>query len=109
LHNSDDAYRRLASAYLRLGKMNEALGAYQKAIQVGPHYWANYKELGKAYLEGGDYEKGLAALQRVVELAPAISTGYANVGVVYFSQGKFKAIPYFKKGLARTFVLQANS
>jgi tetratricopeptide (TPR) repeat protein len=49
--NSDDAYRRLASAYLRLGKMNEALGAYQKAIQAGPHYWANYKELGKAGLE----------------------------------------------------------
>jgi hypothetical protein len=76
--------------------MNEALGAYQKAIQVGPHYWANYNELGKA-------------LQRVAELAPAISTGYANLAVVYFSQGKFKAIPYFKKGLARTFVLQANS
>lgn len=101
--NSDDVYRRVAAAYLRSGQKNEAIEAYQKAIQMGPYYWANYNALGNAYDELGDYDKAFTAFQRVVELAPEISFGYENVGVVYFSQGKFKeAISYFQKALAIT-------
>jgi tetratricopeptide (TPR) repeat protein len=101
--NSDEAYRRLATANLRLGKKNEAMEAYQKALQIGPYYWANYNAIGNAYYELGDYDRALTAFQRIVELAPEISIGYENVGGVYFSQGKFKeAIQYWEKALAIT-------
>ena len=94
-------YRRLARAYLRWGKKNEAIENYQRAIKAGPYYWRNYADFASANGEPGNYKEAVSAFQRVIELTPENILGYQGVGGVYFSEGKFKgSIPYYRKALA---------
>ena len=83
-------YRGLGKAYLTLGQKEQALQAYQKAIDINPYYWFNYNSLGQAYSQLGEYDKALIALRRVIELEPENSFGYLNVGVILLSAGKIR-------------------
>jgi tetratricopeptide (TPR) repeat protein len=57
--NSDEGYRGLGKAYLALGQKEQALHAYQKAIDINPYYWVNYNSIGLAYSDLGEYDKAL--------------------------------------------------
>ena len=45
--NSDEAYRALGDAYLTAGQGDEAIQAFQKAVETNPYYWMNYEMAGE--------------------------------------------------------------
>ncbi|MGB9119853.1 MAG: protein kinase, partial [Candidatus Angelobacter sp.] len=44
--SGDEAYTGMASAYERLGKLNDAEKTYQQVINLRPRYWKGYNQLG---------------------------------------------------------------
>ena len=46
-------YTNIGLAYLREGKLDEAIRSFQDAIRVNPLYLSAYFELGRAYAEKG--------------------------------------------------------
>ncbi len=48
--NSDEGYRRLGDVYLATGKEDDAIQAYQQAIDANPYYWLNYNRMGTVVL-----------------------------------------------------------
>jgi tetratricopeptide (TPR) repeat protein len=98
--NSDEAYRRLGSAYARAKNKELALKNLLKAIELNEYSWTNFNALGVTYLGFGDDEKALAAFRKVTTLEPDYAGGYTNLGSVYYGQGKWaECIPFYKKAL----------
>jgi tetratricopeptide (TPR) repeat protein/tRNA A-37 threonylcarbamoyl transferase component Bud32/TolB-like protein len=87
--SSDGAYTGMASAYERLGKLNDAEKTYQQVISLRPRYWKGYNQLGSFYFRQAQYDKCAAMFQKVAELTPDSFRGYANLGAVYLAEGKY--------------------
>lgn len=87
--SSDAAYTGMASAYERLGKLNDAEKTYQQVINLRPRYWKGYNQLGIFYCRQSQYDKCAAMFQKVAELTPDSFRGYANMGAAYLADGKY--------------------
>jgi tetratricopeptide (TPR) repeat protein/predicted Ser/Thr protein kinase len=88
--SSDGAYTGMASAYERLGKLNDAEKTYQQVINLLPRYWKGYNQLGIFYFRQAQFDKGAAMFQKVTELTPDSFRGYANLGGLYLAEGKYE-------------------
>jgi serine/threonine-protein kinase len=97
---SDGAYTGMASAYERLGKLNDAEKTYQQVVNLRPRYWKGYNQLGIFYCRQSQYDKCATMFQKVAELTPDSFRGYANMGAAYLADGKYsEAIQPLKKSL----------
>ena len=52
---SADVASRLARAYLAIGRAEEAIQAYERAITLDPYHWVGYGALGTALMGLGQY------------------------------------------------------
>ena len=96
-----DAYRELAKAYERLGKLKEAESTYLNAKVVRSNYWAAHNELGGFYFRLGRYAEAEKEFQTVVELTPDNARGYSNLGAVAYTQKRYQeAATMFEKSAA---------
>lgn len=63
-----DAWNELGHAHRRLGNMDPALAAYDKALKIDPKHRGAHEYLGEAYLQMGDLaraERELKALDSI--------------------------------------------
>ena len=96
-----DAYRGLAKAYERLGKLGEAESTYRNAIVARPNYWAAHSELGGFYFRQGRYAEAEKEFQTVVQLTPDNARGYSYLGVAALAQNHYEdAARLFEKSVA---------
>jgi tetratricopeptide (TPR) repeat protein len=84
-----DAYRRLGRVYQANNQFDEALIAYQKAIEAQPDYYKPYQELGTFYLHRARYEEAVNAFKKMVDLAPDLSDAHFALATVYTDLGRF--------------------
>ncbi|MDQ6676813.1 MAG: tetratricopeptide repeat protein, partial [Acidobacteriota bacterium] len=98
--SSDEAYRRLGNAYVKIKNKDSARRNLKKAIAINPYSYANFNALGLAENNFGDSNAAITAFKKVIQLQPDYAGGYNNVGSIYYNQGKWnECIPYFKKAL----------
>jgi tetratricopeptide (TPR) repeat protein len=106
------AMNNLAHAYLRAGRLNEALELCNKTLELSTRInylkgiGAAYNTLGNAYGQIADYPRALENLQKGLETRIkvndkiAIAGSYNNIGIIYYSLSDFpKAIDYMQKAL----------
>jgi serine/threonine-protein kinase len=86
---NDDAYRGLADAYERLGKLSDAERTYRRAIELRPRYWSGYSWLGTFYYHQARYANAAAMFSQVIALAPDSIRGYYDLGETYNSEGRY--------------------
>src|SRR5437879_7587171 len=67
---NDDAYRGLADAYERLGKLGDAEKTYRRAIELRPHYSVAYSWLGAFYYYHALHAMSASMFSPVSLLAP---------------------------------------
>ena len=65
--------------YISTGKMDEAIGAYKKAVEIKPDYADAYNNLGNTYKDKGKYEKAIALYKKAISLNPSSSDMYYNL------------------------------
>ena len=87
--NSDDAYRRLATAYRQAGRLEDALHMQEEAIRVNPYYWLNHNAMGAAAFRIGDTVRAEEAFNKVIELEPDNVNGFNNLGAIYLTTGRY--------------------
>ena len=86
----------LGHIYKRLGKDNETVTAYQRAVELAPNSYYPHFALGQAYAALRQYEKAIAALTRSADYAIAtksatlddLTTLYKTLGRAYFSRDR---------------------
>ena len=98
---NDEAYRGLALAYERLGKLVEAEKIYRRAIELRPHYWGGYDWLGGFFFRQARYANAAEMFTQVVALVPDSFRGYSSLGGIYILQGRYaEAIAMLERSVA---------
>jgi Flp pilus assembly protein TadD len=86
---ADDAVcRRIADAYYKLGRYQDAERMYQRAIDLRPSYWENYNQKGYFYLQTGEFEKAKRMYRTVINLRPESDLGYSNLAGTLIMAGQ---------------------
>lgn len=79
----------LGSLYLRTGRLDEAIEAFQKSIALAPDGFRGYRNLGVAYYMQGKLGEAASQFQKALAIQPDASL-YANLGTIQFSQGLYE-------------------
>jgi tetratricopeptide (TPR) repeat protein len=98
---------KLANAYNRLGKREEAIAAFLRADKTWPNSPVLFNNLGWTYGQVGRTKDQVAALRRAVQLRPRYATARRNLAVVLLKQGdragaeeQYRAIKEFDEDTA---------
>ena len=74
----------------KAGKMKEAAGLFEKAVQAGPDNFNAWNNLGLALRKIGKNEEAIKAYQRAITKKPDFALVYKNLGIVFEQMGKKK-------------------
>jgi tetratricopeptide (TPR) repeat protein len=70
-------------AFHKLNRIEDAIGRYQKALDVKPDYKEAQLNLGICYLDRGGYDKAIATFIDLIGKAPEMWQPYYNAGLAY--------------------------
>src|SRR5208282_248957 len=70
-------------------RWNEAIDAFNKALELNPKYAAAYYNRGAAYYYLGSYNQAIADYNKAIELNMKDAMVYYNRGSAYYSLGKY--------------------
>ena len=89
---------RLGDAYDAVGRTDDAIAAYRRAIELKPSF-AYYNNLGGIYGRAGKIEDASASYQKAAELDPAqAAQAWRNFGITMYNASKYKeAVEPLKK------------
>ena len=100
-HNSINLYNILGAANRGLGKLDEAIDAYTKAISIKPDFADAYSNIGNALKEQGKLEEAIDTYKKAISIKPDFAEAYYNMGVTLREQGKLdEAIDAYTKALS---------
>lgn len=74
------------NAYFQAGQLEQAVAAYQKAIELKPDYQAVYANLGVAYYQLEQLDLAAAQYEKALELDPADGEVAYNLGALKLQQ-----------------------
>jgi eukaryotic-like serine/threonine-protein kinase len=106
---SDD----LGVLLLRMGRIDEAVAAFQRSVALAPDSVISHRNLGGAFYLQGKLAEAAAEFQAALEISPHASI-YSNLGTIYFAQGFYpKAVDAFERalrmpGAANDYLVWAN-
>ena len=85
---------------IKLGKRNEAVQHYERALQLKPDYAQAHNNLGLELAAQGKREEAWRHFEQALQLKPDYADAHHNLGFALFTRGKVsEAIPYFERAL----------
>ena len=88
----------LGHAYQQLGRLEEAIEQYKRAVAINPDDFKAHYNLGVVYDEQGLSEKAIQSYQRAIQANPAYPNVRFNLGIIYQKRGEIdRAIVHFRK------------
>ena len=95
-----ETYFKRGVNYLEQGKYEQAIGNFNKAIELNPKYANAYYNRGVAYYSKGEYDKAIADYTKAIELNPKFAKAYNDRGIAYKNKGEYdKAIADYTKAI----------
>jgi Flp pilus assembly protein TadD len=88
------------NALVNLGKVDEAIAEYQKAIERHPDLGWSYDNLGRAYLQKGRVHDAIACFQKACDIKPTDALARFDLGNALLRNGKVdEAIVSYQEAL----------
>jgi len=86
--------------YSDIGRYDEAIAAYHRAVELESQWAAPYIGLGSVYRNLGRYDEANSVYQRAIELDPQWAAPYAGLGFVYCDAGYYdEAIAVYQRAI----------
>ncbi len=82
-------YLTLGEAYVKMGRMEEALESYRRALEFDPHDPQGYLSVGNIYAWKKDYTAAEQLYLKAIMLDPQSAETYNNLGNIYFETGNY--------------------
>jgi tetratricopeptide (TPR) repeat protein len=94
-------YNNLANAYAKQGKVDEAIKAAQRAVEIQPDYGVAHYNLGNLYMQQGRVEMARRHFEESLRLLPNYAEAHSNYGQLLAESGDLAAgMEHFKKAIA---------
>lgn len=81
-------YNLLGNAYEHVGRKDEAIAAYKKAIETNPNYEIPCYNLGTIYYQSGRKDEAIKLYEKAVAIKPSYADAYMNLGSAYYDTGR---------------------
>jgi tetratricopeptide (TPR) repeat protein len=98
-----EPYHALGDLYLRPPRplVDEAIKAYNKAIEVRPFYAEAHVGLGDALAAKGEVDKAIASYQRGIEHNPVNAKAHVGLGKIYYTEKGlyYESVTAYKKAI----------
>ena len=85
------SHYNLGLAYYHSGQTENAIAAYQKAIQLEPNFADAYGGLGVIYWRTGNLDKAIRYCQKAIKIAPENIEFHQNLTRIYWQKGRYDA------------------
>ena len=83
-----------------LGKYDEAIKAYDEAINLDPKLASAWNNKGNVSLSQGKYDEAIQAYDKAIKLDPKLAPAWNNKGNALYKQGKYdEAIQAYDKAI----------
>ena len=83
-----------------LRNYDEALGYFNKAIELDSLFWNAYEMMGRVYAMKGDYEKAIWTIDKYISLAPNFALSHYGKGNIYLNYDKIdQALESYNKAI----------
>ncbi|MCZ6633008.1 MAG: tetratricopeptide repeat protein [bacterium] len=93
-------FESLGTYYREQGRVNQALKAYQNALDINPDHPRYSQIIGLLYYQQGQYQESISYSQKAIEIQPDFLEAIRNLGNAYIRLGESqKAIPFLQEGL----------
>ena len=100
-HPSPVYYNNLGNALRDAHKLDDAVVAYRRAVEIEPGYADAHNNLGNALREAGDAAAALTSCARAIELKPGNAEAFNNLGNALKDLGELDAaIAAYGKAIA---------
>jgi Flp pilus assembly protein TadD len=94
------AQENLGEAVFQQGRTDEAIGHFQRALQIEPNLATSHASLGAALLRKGQWNEALAHLRRALEIDPRQAPAHSSLGVVLLEMGRpDESLAHLRKAL----------
>ncbi len=95
-----EAHSNLGNTLNDVGKLDEALVCYRRALELKPDFAEAYNNLGNFWKDQRKLDDAVACYQRALELKPDSALPHNNIGNALKDQGKVdEAITRFRRAL----------
>jgi len=91
IRSSEHYYSNLGNALKALGRRNEAIDCYRRALSIKPDLPEAHSNLGNALIEAGDLDEGMACCRRAIALQPRLAEAHNNLANAFRARGEFDA------------------
>ena len=99
--NKARPYNNRGIAYVKQGKLAQALSDYNKAIEIDPNYTEAYNNRGAVYNRQHKFTQALSDYDKALEISPKCAEAYGNRGVVEDKEGNVaQALSDYDEALA---------
>ena len=99
--NSVILYNIIGAANKGLGKFDEAIQAYKKALSIKPDYAEAHNNMGNALKEQGRLDEAIAAHKKAISIKPNYAEAFNNLGNALQDQAKLhEAITAYTKAIS---------
>lgn len=91
--NSAQAQFEMGNVYVQANQWEQALVAYQKAVELDPKFQGAYANMGVVYYQLAQLDLAAAQYQKALELNPNDGEVAYNLGALYLQQALSKSNP----------------
>jgi len=92
------AYYNLANALRDAARCDEAISAYQRAVELDPHLAEAHLNLGALLRETGRLDDGKLSLRRALLARPDMADAHTQIGLIHIAeQAPVKALKSFER------------